>query len=58
MLSDRSYCQGLSKCGCRSKTVRFHHLAIDDGQDTGAQEILDDDAHMSDLLLELADSLN
>ena len=40
------------------KTVRFHHLAIDDGQDTGAQEILDDDAHMSDLLLELADSLN
>ncbi len=40
------------------KTVRFHHLTIDDTQDTGDQEILDDDAQMSALLLELTDSLN
>jgi hypothetical protein len=35
-----------------------HHLAIDDTQDTCDQEILDDDAQMSSLLLELTDSLN
>ncbi len=40
------------------KTVRFHHLTIDDTQDTCDQVILDDDAQMSALLLELTDSLN
>ena len=40
------------------KTVRFRHLATDDTQDTSSQEILEDNAHISDLLLELADSLN
>jgi hypothetical protein len=40
------------------KTVHFHHLTIDDTQDTCDQEILEDDAQMPTLLLELTDSLN
>ena len=40
------------------KLSAFIICPFDDTQDTCDQEILDDDAQMSALLLELADSLN
>ena len=40
------------------KNVLFHHLTTDDAQDISSQDILENNAHMSELLMELADSLS